>query len=48
MKSETDILIKISELELAFSKEMKMDVPHDINILKIQTQIDILRWVLEK
>jgi hypothetical protein len=48
MKNETDILIKISELELALSKEMKFDILHDINILKIQTQIDTLRWVLEK
>jgi hypothetical protein len=48
MKNETDILIKISELELALSKEMKLDILHDINILKIQTQIDTLRWVLEK
>ena len=48
MKTEMDILIKISELELELSKEMKMDILHDINILKIQTQIDTLNWVLQK
>lgn len=48
MKNELDILVKISELELALSKEMKLDILNDINILKIQTQIDILKWVLEK
>lgn len=48
MKNELDILVKISELELALSKEMKLDILHDINILKIETQIDILKWVLEK
>lgn len=48
MKTEMDILIKISELELELSKEMKLDILHDINILKIQTQIDTLNWILQK
>lgn len=48
MKTETDILIQISSLELQLSKELKEDILHDINILRIQTQIDILNWVLEK
>ena len=48
MKTETDIFIQISGLELEMSKEMKQDILHDINILRIQTQIDTLKWVLEK
>jgi hypothetical protein len=48
MKNETDIFIQISGLELEMSKEMKQDILHDINILRIQTQIDTLKWVLEK
>jgi hypothetical protein len=48
MKTETDIFIQISGLELELSKEMKQDILHDINILRIQTQIDTLKWVLEK
>jgi hypothetical protein len=48
MKTETDIFIQISGLELELSKEMKQDIIHDINILRIQTQIDTLKWVLEK
>jgi hypothetical protein len=48
MKTETDILVEISCLELELAKEMKQDILHDINILKIQTKIDTLKWVLEK
>jgi hypothetical protein len=48
MKTETDIFIEISSLELELSKEMKQDILHDINILRIQTKIDTLKWVLEK
>jgi hypothetical protein len=48
MKTETDILIQISCLEVELSKELKQDILHDINILRIQTQIDTLKWVLEK
>jgi hypothetical protein len=48
MKTETDILIQISCLEVELAKEMKQDILHDINILRIQTQIDTLKWVLEK
>jgi hypothetical protein len=43
-----DILVEISCLEVELSKEMKQDILHDINILKIQTKIDTLKWVLEK
>ncbi len=43
-----DILVEISCLEVELSKEMKQDILHDINILRIQTQIDTLKWVLEK
>lgn len=48
MKNETDILIQISCLEVELAKEMKQDILHDINILRIQTKIDTLKWVLEK
>jgi hypothetical protein len=48
MKTETDILVEISCLEVELAKEMKNDILHDINILKIQTKIDTLKWVLEK
>jgi len=48
MKTETDILVEISCLEVELSKEMKQDILHDINILRIQTKIDTLKWVLEK
>ena len=48
MKTETDIFIQISGLELELSKEMKQDILHDINILRIQTQIYTLKWLLEK
>jgi hypothetical protein len=48
MKNEMDILVEISCLEVELSKEMKQDILHDINILRIQTQIDTLKWVLEK
>jgi hypothetical protein len=48
MKTETDILVEISCLELELAKEMKQDILHDINILRIQTKIDTLKWVLEK
>jgi hypothetical protein len=48
MKTEMDILVEISCLEVELSKEMKQDILHDINILKIQTKIDTLKWVLEK
>jgi hypothetical protein len=48
MKTETDILVEISCLELELAKEMKQDIRHDIKILKIQTKIDTLKWVLEK
>jgi hypothetical protein len=48
MKTEMDILVEISCLEVELSKEMKQDILHDINILRIQTQIDTLKWVLEK
>jgi hypothetical protein len=48
MKTETDILIQISCLEVELAKEMKQDILHDINILRIQTKIDTLKWVLEK
>ncbi len=47
MKNETDILIQISCLEVELSKEKKEDIRHDIKILKIQTKIDTLKWVLE-
>jgi hypothetical protein len=46
MRTENDILIEISMLELKLSKEMKEDILHDINILRIQTQIDTLKWVI--
>jgi hypothetical protein len=46
MKTETDILIQISELEVELSKEMKEDILNDINILKIRTAIATLWWVL--
>jgi hypothetical protein len=48
MKTETDILVEISCLELELAKEMKQDILQDINILRIQTKIDTLKWVLEK
>jgi hypothetical protein len=48
MKNEIDILIQISCLEVELAKEMKEDILHDINILRIQTKIDTLKWVLEK
>jgi hypothetical protein len=48
MKTEMDILVEISCLEVELSKEMKQDILHDINILRIQTKIDTLKWVLEK
>jgi hypothetical protein len=48
MKTEMDILVEISCLEVELSKEMKQDILHDINILKIQIKIDTLKWVLEK
>jgi hypothetical protein len=48
MKTETDILVEISCLELELAKEMKQDILHDINIIRIQTKIDTLKWVLEK
>jgi hypothetical protein len=48
MKTETDILVEISCLEVELAKEMKQDILHDINILRIQTKIDTLKWVLEK
>jgi hypothetical protein len=47
MKTEMDILVEISCLELELAKEMKQDILHDINILRIQTKIDTLKWVLE-
>jgi hypothetical protein len=46
MKNETDVLIEIAELEVQLAKEMKEDVLHDINILKIRTAIATLQWVL--
>jgi hypothetical protein len=48
MKTEMDILVEISCLEVELAKEMKQDILHDINILRIQTKIDTLKWVLEK
>ena len=48
MKTEMDILVEISCLEVELSKEMKQAILHDINILRIQTKIDTLKWVLEK
>ena len=48
MKTEMDILVEISCLELELAKEMKQDILHDINIIRIQTKIDTLKWVLEK
>jgi hypothetical protein len=48
MKSETDILIQISALELQLSEALKQDVPNRSYILLIQSQIDTLNWVLEK
>jgi hypothetical protein len=48
MKTEMDVLVEISCLELELAKEMKQDILHDINILTIQTKIDTLKWVLEK
>lgn len=48
MKTEMDILVEISCLEVELAKEMKNDILHDINILRIQTKIDTLKWVLEK
>jgi hypothetical protein len=48
MKTEMDILVEISCLELELAKEMKQDILHDINILRIQTKINTLKWVLEK
>ena len=48
MKTEMDVLVEISCLELALAKEMKQDILHDINILRIQTKINTLKWVLEK
>jgi hypothetical protein len=48
MKTETDILVEISCLELELAKEMKQAILHDINILRIQTKINTLKWVLEK
>jgi len=48
MKSETDILIQISALELQLSEASKQDIPHQSYILLIQAQIDTLNWVLEK
>jgi hypothetical protein len=47
MKTETDILVEISCLEVELSKEKKEDTQDDIKILKIQTKIDTLKWVLE-
>ena len=47
MKSETDILIQISALELQLSHALKHDVPNHSYILGIQTQIDTLNWVLK-
>lgn len=41
-----DILVEISSLELELSQEMKKDILDNINILRIQTQIDMLKWVL--
>jgi hypothetical protein len=46
MKTETDILIEIAELEVELAKEMKEDILNDINILKISMAIATLRWVL--
>lgn len=48
MKNETDILIQISALELQLSEALKQNIPHQSYILLIQSQIDILNWVLEK
>ena len=42
-----DILVEISSLELELSQEMKKDILDNVNILRIQTQIDILKWVLD-
>jgi hypothetical protein len=47
MKTEMDILVEISSLELELSQEMKKDILDNVNILRIQTQIDILKWVLD-
>lgn len=41
-----DILVEISSLELELSQEMKKDILDNVNILRIQTQIDMLKWVL--
>ena len=46
MKNETDILIEIAELEVELAREMREDILHDINILKIRTAIATLQWVL--
>jgi len=46
MKTEMDILVEISSLELELSQEMKKDILDNVNILRIQTQIDMLKWVL--
>jgi hypothetical protein len=46
MKTETDVLIQIAELEVELAKQMKEDILHDINILKIRTAIATLQWVL--
>jgi hypothetical protein len=48
MKTETDILVEISCLEVELAKEMKEDILHDINILRIRSKIDALKWVLQK
>jgi hypothetical protein len=47
MKNEMDILVEISSLELELSQEMKKDILDNVNILRIQTQIDTLKWVLD-
>ncbi len=46
MKTETDILIQISALEYELSQALKGGKPHLSYTLRIQSQIDILNWVL--
>ena len=49
MKNETDILIKISELEMWVS-HLKKENPIEENdsIIIANEKIEILKWVLEK
>jgi hypothetical protein len=51
MKTERDILLEITELELWLSKVSKENLAEDNNwslILTLKAKIEVLKWVLDE